>query len=99
MAHYNQIPVGLDWANGQHVAYTASSAQSAALAAGQYVLVASTACYITMGENPTASAAADNLYLEPGRRFDLLVTPGQATQKLAAVRVSADGALSILPVL
>ena len=85
-----------DWANGQKVAVTATSAQSAALTSVSEVLVSvNTNMYITVGTNPTAANAAGSFYIPSGTVFHLQVTAGQ---KIAAIRDTADGSIYILPV-
>ena len=90
-----------NWASGQVVSYTATDADSAALAEGEYCLSSTTDCWITMAAAPTAAAAAGSLFMSAGSLFHIIVTPAQAAAsfKISAVRDASDGKLSIMPVL
>lgn len=86
----------LKWSGqSDYVAYTASAAQSSAFTANchEIRIVATTACHINIGVNPTAAATDDNgFYLPAGVVEYLHVAPGQV---LSVVRDTADGVLSI----
>lgn len=77
----------------QQVTVTASSAQSAAFGSKTSIarFCASTDCFILFGANPTATTA--KIYLPSGIPEYLGVIPGQ---KVAVIRSTADGILSIL---
>jgi hypothetical protein len=91
----NPLPaVGYDTASGQKISITSSSAQSAALSEGVYLVSVSTACYLAIGSNPTASNGATNLPLFGAAQLALLVREGE---KIAVIRDSADGAMWITP--
>lgn len=84
-----------DWAGIAHIAVAAVSAQSSAIAAdGDYELSADTDCYVLVGANPTA-AAATSRFVGAGRSMTLRLRAGD---KIAAIRKTADGNLSILQV-
>jgi hypothetical protein len=55
-------------------------------------VVSGTNCWITFAASPTATAGAGSIYLPAGVVEYFHVTPGQ---KLAAIRDSADGTLSV----
>lgn len=55
-------------------------------------VVSTVDCWVTVGASPTASAAAGSYYLPAGLVEYLHVNPGQ---KIAAIRVSADGTMSV----
>jgi hypothetical protein len=79
----------------QTLAIGVASAQSVAFAAGSKVvrLVATANCWIVFGVNPTAAAASGNgSYVPAGAVEFWRVTPGH---KVAAIRDTADGTLSI----
>lgn len=74
---------------------TATSAQTAAVGtAGEYEIATDTDCYILVGSNPTA-AAATSRFLAAGSAFTVQLG---ATDKVATIRKSADGNLTVLPV-
>ncbi len=84
-----------NWAGLATRAVASSSAQSSAVgAAGEYELCTDTDCYIMVGSNPTASTSTR--FLAAGMSFTLQLT---ATDKVAAIRKTADGTLTILPVI
>lgn len=77
----------------QTVAFTAASAQSAALGALTNVvrLVPDQDCFVLMGDNPTA-ASATSIRLIANQVEWFGVTPGQ---RIAVIRSTADGTLRI----
>jgi hypothetical protein len=84
------------WASIAVVNVAATSAQSSAIAAtGDYELSSDTDCYVLVGDDPTA-AAGTSRFVAAGRPFTLSLKTGE---KVAVIRKSADGKLSILPVL
>ena len=83
------------WAAGQKLAVGAASAQSAAVAAVEVMLIASARCFVKVGANPTAADAAGSIPLEAGERFHLQIATGD---KIAAIQATAAGSLYILPV-
>jgi hypothetical protein len=76
----------------QRLAVTAVSAASAAVGADTTMvrLTASTFMYVVTGAAPTATNAG--LAVQPGESVVIPIAPGG---KVAAIRESADGALSI----
>lgn len=77
-------------------AVTASTASADLIPKGEYRVVASTACWIKEAASPTAVAdTAGNVYL-PANVPELIQFPG--TTKLAAIRVAADGYVSLTKV-
>jgi hypothetical protein len=97
----NPVPVGeqtLDIVAAPGFAVGATSAQSSAVGAStkRVVLVATVDCWVSLGANPTAAAAtAGSFFLAAGAQtYPLKVTPG--TTKIAAIRNSESGYLSII---
>jgi hypothetical protein len=92
-------PTGdLAWGTVENLAFTdAASAQSAALSSETKVvrLCATAACYVLIGNDPTASATAGTLL--PANEAERVAIPaGLATPKVAVRGVSgASGTLSI----
>lgn len=76
----------------QNVAFSSSSAQSAAFQSSTSIiqLVATQVCFIKMGSNPTATSS--DMYIPANTVVRVGVTAGQ---KLAVIRSSADGTLYI----
>lgn len=76
------------------LAVTGASAQTAALTAVLVRVVATVACHIAVGANPTATTS--NLYLPVGTPEYFLIDSGQ---KIAAIKAAsaADGQLFISP--
>lgn len=86
----------LDLASNDVVAVSGTSAQSAAMQTNEIMLVATTACWIKFGTNPTAVANTDaNLYLPAGIFYTIKWVPGQ---KVAVIQDSAAGYLVVTPV-
>jgi len=75
------------------VAVAAASAQSAAIAATEVLVHASTRCFIATGLNPTATT--NDVPIEAGEKFTLRITSGH---KVAVIRDTADGYLNVVPV-
>lgn len=77
------------------LAYTGTSAQSAAITGTEVLLHnrGAGACYVKAGSNPTATV--NDIPLEPGEKFHLRITSGH---KVAAIQDSAGGNLNIIPV-
>lgn len=77
------------------VAYSGTSAQSAAITATEVLLHnrGSGACYVKAALNPTATT--DDIPLEPGEKFHLRITSGH---KIAVIQDSTGGNLNIIPV-
>lgn len=74
---------------------TSTSAQTAAVGtAGEYEIATDTDCYVLVGSNPTA-AATTSRFLAAGAAFTLQLA---STDKVAVIRKSADGNLTVLPV-
>ena len=80
-------------ATTQKASYTASSA-AITNAVGNNIhvirVIATTACYITIDKSPTATTS--DMYLPAGVAEYLTIHPGE---KVAAIRVSADGDLYV----
>lgn len=78
----------------QHVAVTATTAQSAAISANIFEIrvVGTQDMYLEIGENPVAVINGGSLLLPAGVVEYFHVSPGQL---VAAIRVSADGTLNI----
>jgi hypothetical protein len=55
-------------------------------------VVSTTACWVTISKAPTATAAAPSAYLPAGVVEYFHVSPGE---KIAAIRASADGTMSV----
>lgn len=90
------LPVlGFDWDNIQRIAVAATAAQSTAISSELICLKSTTACYIKIGDNPTATVGAGSFPLAVDESFFIRMTPGQ---KLSVIRASADGFISIMPV-
>lgn len=83
-----------DDANGQHVAYDAST-QSAAIDAEEVTIVASTDCFVKFGANPSATIGAGSMFLTKGLPWTRRITSGW---KVAAIKVADAGTLSVMPV-
>lgn len=84
-----------DWANIITRAVAAASAQTAAIAtAGDYELSSDTDCYVLVGSNPTATTAS--MFIAAGRPRTLALKAGE---KVAAIRKTADGTLTLLRML
>lgn len=79
----------------QTVAFTGTSAQSAAFAASTSIIrvVASEACFLVFGADPTATTGG--MFLPSGVVEYFAVTPGQ---KVAAIQASTGGSLYITEV-
>jgi len=77
------------------LAYSGSSAQSAAIAATEVLLhnCGTGRCFVASATNPTATT--DSIPLEPGEKFHLRITSGH---KIAALQESTGGNLNIVPV-
>lgn len=75
-----------------NVAVGSVTAQSAAVTATRVRIVSTTNCYIAFGSNPTADTSS--LLLAAGHPEIFTFTTGQ---KVACLRVTADGVLSIAP--
>lgn len=78
----------------ERVGVATASAQSAAIAATEILLHASTKCYVLAGASPTATAAT-GIPLEAGEKFHMRITSGH---KVAVIRDAADGFLHIATV-
>jgi len=77
------------------VAYSGTSAQSAAITATEVLLHnrGEGACYVKVGSNPTATV--NDIPLEPGEKFHLRITAGD---KVAVIQEDTGGNLNIVPV-
>lgn len=86
-----------DYATGLSLAIGATSARSTAITATEVMLHASSRCFVRVGDSSVNAAnGAGSFPLEAGEKFHLRITSGQ---RIAVIRDSADGALTILPVL
>lgn len=85
-----------NWAAGQVVAVSGTSAQSAAIAAAAVTLTSTTDCWITAGSNPTATAGAGSDFLPAGVKWTI---PWLSGQKLAVIENASSGNLAIMPAL
>lgn len=76
------------------VAYSTSSVQSVVVPENYYEIrvVCTSNAWINIGQDPTASAGDNSLYMPAGLVEYFHVTPGQ---KVAAIRDSADGNLVV----
>lgn len=86
----------LKW-NGQsdYVSYSNTSVQSGAVSAYTYDVrvVATTACHLNIGKDPTAAATDDNGFALPANVVEYFhLNPGE---KIAVIRDASDGILSI----
>ena len=77
----------------ERVSVSSSSAQSSAINSGEVLLHATTACYVVMGSDPTATTTT-GIPLIAGEKFHLRVNPGH---KVAVIRDTADGYLFVVP--
>ncbi len=78
------------------LAFTASSAQTAAdLAAGVYFLCATEDCFVTMSANPATAAADGTSMFIPSKTIVSISNP--TAQRLAAIREDTNGNLYIMP--
>ena len=84
-----------DWLNGQKVAVSNTSAQSAAIGTEVVMLLCDTDCFIKAGSNPTAADSAGSFRL-PANQV-LIFGMEATTDKIAVIRGAADGSLYILP--
>lgn len=85
-----------DWANIITRAVATASAQTSAITvAGDYELSSDTDCYVLVGADPTA-AAGTSMFIAAGRPRTLALKVGE---KVAAIRKSADGTLTLLRML
>lgn len=77
------------------LAYSGTSAQSAAITGTEVLLhnCGDAMCYVKAGSSPTATA--DDIPLEAGEKFHLRITSGH---KIAALQDSTGGNLNIIPV-
>lgn len=77
------------------VAYTGTSAQSAAITATEVLLHnrGDGACYVKAGSNPTATV--NDIPLEAGEKFHLRIASGD---KIAVIQDDTGGNLNIVPV-
>lgn len=82
------------YASGERVSVTSGSLASNPIAASEVMLHATVRCFVIAGANPTA-ANTTSIPLEPGEKFHMRITPGD---KIAVIRDTADGFLSIIPV-
>lgn len=78
----------------QTVTYTSTAGQSAAFttATTMVMLVATTACFIKRGTNPTATTSDADIYLPANLPFFLPVKP---STKVSAIQATAAGSLYI----
>ena len=76
------------------VAVGAASAQSEAVPAHihKVMLTSTTACWVSYGVNPTASAADGSFYLPANTDLELSAHPGN---KFAVIQAAAAGSLSV----
>lgn len=75
---------------------TATSAQTAVLSEGLYRVTSTTACWIAINDDPTASAGTGSAYL-PANVIEYIYINTDGVDKIAAIRASADGTLSLTP--
>ena len=86
----------LEWGGVVEVNYLSSSVQSSAVMGGTVVrLISTTDCYVEVGTNPTATASTSTLLAAMVAEYILVKT----TDKLAAIRKTADGTLNITVIL
>lgn len=85
-----------DWADGQAVAISGTTAPSTAIAADEVLLSSTTNVWITVASAPVATKGAASLYLAAGVPLHIQIIPGQ---KVAGIQDSAAGTLTIIPVL
>jgi hypothetical protein len=84
----------MDYANGQAVAFTGTSAQSSAVNSNSAIITANSDCYFTIGSNPTATTGAGSDFLPAGQKWGVTLLSGQ---KIAVIQSTAAGTLSIIP--
>lgn len=83
-----------DYANGQRVTVSGTSAATASsITATEVLLHASTKCYVRSASTPTA--VNTDIPLEAGEKFHMRITSGH---KVAAIQDAAGGVLSVIPV-
>jgi len=107
MTTYTETPVATggqampavfyDWANGQLVSYSTAT-QSAAIVTptggGVVFISASTKCWIKVGANPTASAAAGSFPVPADSWYPICVRNGD---KISVIQDASSGTLAIMP--
>ena len=78
------------------IAYLVSSVQSSAVMVSTVLrVIPTTDCYIEVGTNPTATASGSSLFPAMVAEYIKVKT----TEKLAAIRKTADGTLNITAIL
>jgi hypothetical protein len=77
---------------GENLAFTGTSAQSAALRGGIYLLSPTQTCYIRLGSNPTAAVASGSVRVPQNAQFYVVVKNGE---KIAAIQEATGGTLNI----
>jgi hypothetical protein len=83
-----------DTSLGVRLAVGSTATTSSALTAGLYYIGNSVACYLAIGQNPTATTGATNLPLFGPATFTIAIKSGH---KISVIRDATDGYLWIVP--
>ena len=86
--------VAYDYANGETISFTSSSAQSGAITANVVRLIATQNVYYTSAADPTAASDGTSNPLPAWVVEHVKITSGH---KIAALREATDGTLFITP--
>lgn len=86
--------VEFDWANGQKVAISTVSAQSAALTADLVFVRMTVAGFIAVGANPTAADAAGSW---PVSADEVISFPIDRGHKVAGIAATGTGTMYVMP--
>lgn len=82
------FPVNPNLGDNQAVGVASAQFTTSMTAAGTYLFVADTSCYIQQGANPTASSADGSMFVPANCP---LLLQGRNGAKLAVIRSTADG--------
>ncbi len=100
-----QGALALDWANGEAIALSGVSQQSAVFDANNDLIVALSVggastvggCWVSVGTNPTATAGAGSMWIgQSGGQAYVYVPKGML---IAAIQGATGGTLSMIPAL
>jgi len=92
MDNNGKVIQALRWGQGENVAYTASSVQSAAAIGATVVrLICTTDCWVEIGANPTATTTTSTRMQSEVAEY-VKILP---TDIIAAIRDAASGTLNI----
>lgn len=91
---HNAPTLPMDYAHGQNLAFTDTSAQSTAVTSRFVRIVATEDCYYIIGADPTAVTNGASAFLPAGVCEVVRIEPGQ---KIAAIRSTTNGTMNIIP--